>query len=582
MTKVLELMHFYSLDEIKEFIKKGGQYPLHHTWGYDQLDKKGFQVSCVEYNKKSLLNVIGLKLQIPNLQQQINCIKNKNDYDIIYAPFMQHTMFLSILKFLKFFDKPIIAIAHYAYVPNKHNILKRIKQHIIRTIYFNAIDRILFLNQTIYNKSKEYKKFSNRHSYIKHWGIDVDFFMNYVISQKYSPSSNYIFSTGKSNRDFDVLVKAFQSIPFDLRIATQLNVGISPNVKLTSNIFINTSIPLDLKLFIQFLPEYYQALAVAIPLKKEIDYFPAGITVLLEALAMGKPIITTQNKAYPFDVEKEKVGLNVGYGDVEGWKRATNYFINHPEETKKMGERGIQLCKTKYNYLKFSDEIANCIYTYISEKDINNRRHRGRDIRGHFWIRYKSYIRKIHLRITTLMMYVSCLLRGIEIGKNVRFCGILNFERKPYSTIKIGNDCLFNSSKDSVEIRLYNPCSFATLKENAQIIIGNNVGASSLTINAAKSVIIGNNVLIGANTIIIDSDIHNPNPYKRNTNDFPSSPVEIKDNVFIGFNCMILKGVTIGENSVIGANSVVINNIPPNAIAIGNPCKLVIIKDWNK
>jgi acetyltransferase-like isoleucine patch superfamily enzyme len=50
--------------------------------------------------------------------------------------------------------------------------------------------------------------------------------------------------------------------------------------------------------------------------------------------------------------------------------------------------------------------------------------------------------------------------------------------------------------------------------------------------------------------------------------------------VFLGFNCFVLKGVTIGKNSVIGANSVVVSNIPPNSFAMGNPCKKFIERDW--
>jgi acetyltransferase-like isoleucine patch superfamily enzyme len=88
--------------------------------------------------------------------------------------------------------------------------------------------------------------------------------------------------------------------------------------------------------------------------------------------------------------------------------------------------------------------------------------------------------------------------------------------------------------------------------------------------------------MIGAHSMIIDNDFHHPDPNKRYQNiDIPARPITIEDNVFIGTNCMILKGITIGENSVIGANSVVITNIPKNSIAIGNPCKVVIIKKWD-
>jgi acetyltransferase-like isoleucine patch superfamily enzyme len=54
-----------------------------------------------------------------------------------------------------------------------------------------------------------------------------------------------------------------------------------------------------------------------------------------------------------------------------------------------------------------------------------------------------------------------------------------------------------------------------------------------------------------------------------------SAPVKIEDNVFIGAHSTILKGVTIGENSIVGACSVVVKSIPANEIWAGNPAKLI-------
>ena len=99
---------------------------------------------------------------------------------------------------------------------------------------------------------------------------------------------------------------------------------------------------------------------------------------------------------------------------------------------------------------------------------------------------------------------------------------------------------------------------------------------------AAIKIKIGNNVMIGAQSMIIDTDFHHSDPNKRHDRtDIPARPIIIEDNVFIGANCTILKGITIGENSVIGAIRVVINSMPKNSIVIGNPCKVVIIKNWN-
>lgn len=60
-----------------------------------------------------------------------------------------------------------------------------------------------------------------------------------------------------------------------------------------------------------------------------------------------------------------------------------------------------------------------------------------------------------------------------------------------------------------------------------------------------------------------------------------SEPIQIGKNVWIGANCVILPGVTIGQNSIIGAGSIVTKNIPPNVIAVGNPCKIIKYRNEN-
>lgn len=106
---------------------------------------------------------------------------------------------------------------------------------------------------------------------------------------------------------------------------------------------------------------------------------------------------------------------------------------------------------------------------------------------------------------------------------------------------------------------------------------GTMINNSVIIIGAGEGISIGENVLIGYNCEIIDSDFHDlsPNPEKRKNGNIKTKKVVIENNVFIGNNCSILKGVTIGENSVIANSSVVVRSIPPNVIAAGNPCKIV-------
>lgn len=169
-----------------------------------------------------------------------------------------------------------------------------------------------------------------------------------------------------------------------------------------------------------------------------------------------------------------------------------------------------------------------------------------------------------------LVNYTSARLWEIKIGKGCKFAGQVSFRRYPDSSISIGEKCIFNSSKKSNRIGVYSPCMFSTITKDAKIEIGDGCGFSGTVIGAFLHIKLGKNVRCGANTLITDSDWHTDD-YRTGEN----SEVIIEDNVWLGYGVKVLKGVHIGENSLIGANSVVTKDIPANVIAAGNPCKVI-------
>jgi maltose O-acetyltransferase len=104
----------------------------------------------------------------------------------------------------------------------------------------------------------------------------------------------------------------------------------------------------------------------------------------------------------------------------------------------------------------------------------------------------------------------------------------------------------------------------------------------------SKSVTIGDYVIFADNVIISDTNHHPVHPSDRIkmiksgwSSDFwkwkhaESSPIIIGSNVWLGQYSRVLKGVEIGENSIVGSNSIVTKNVPPNCIVAGNPAKIV-------
>lgn len=123
---------------------------------------------------------------------------------------------------------------------------------------------------------------------------------------------------------------------------------------------------------------------------------------------------------------------------------------------------------------------------------------------------------------------------------------------------------------------LTNRVSLTTAIPGARIILEDGVGLSGTTIYATREVRIGRGTLIGADCLILDSDLHVQNDgggwdSLLETAYGGGRPVSIGRNCFIGARSVILKGVTIGDSCVIGAGTVLAKNVPDGHMAYGNP-----------
>lgn len=147
------------------------------------------------------------------------------------------------------------------------------------------------------------------------------------------------------------------------------------------------------------------------------------------------------------------------------------------------------------------------------------------------------------------------------------------------SMIKLGSKVVLNSDHKHSNTALTFNCTLAC-GLTGRIEIGDNTMLNGVSITAYESVTIGMNCQIASCTMISDTDFHPVNPivrrresmgYKIEHAEVNKKKVVIGNNVWIGWGCIILKGVTIGDNSIVAAGSVVLKDIPSNVLAAGNP-----------
>ena len=180
-----------------------------------------------------------------------------------------------------------------------------------------------------------------------------------------------------------------------------------------------------------------------------------------------------------------------------------------------------------------------------------------------------------YLPLVTKIYLFRLLNRKISLGRfyNIHYPFLLHLGRK--STIKIGDKFILSNS--DLNPTIASKYSKIIVAQNGELLIGNNVAMSSIYLYVSTKITIGNNCVFGGNTTIVDTDFHSLSYIERRTDggNIHSSPITIGDDVFVGAKVLILKGVHIGNCSIIAAGSVVTRNIPAGEIWGGNPAKFI-------
>jgi maltose O-acetyltransferase len=165
-----------------------------------------------------------------------------------------------------------------------------------------------------------------------------------------------------------------------------------------------------------------------------------------------------------------------------------------------------------------------------------------------------------NLYFETKRLFYQLRYPNVKLAKGVRIKGSLEV----YGSVRVA---IGPGSRLGKRVLIYG---------SGEVTIGSNVLLNGPWIGCERSITIGDECLI-SDCIFADSDYHNLEPHLRHCPPGPkvSAPIVLERNVWIGARATVMKGVHIGEDSVVGLGSIVRKSVPPRVVVIGNPQQIV-------
>lgn len=342
---------FYHVFPVSEELEnwRNGNFPGHLLYGLTHLERYGIK-ACF-YPKGFHFQMKRWELMFYNLW----FLLFKYDYDLLYAVTHRGLELIILLRALGLYKKPIILWHHTAVVDPSSYLREKLSR-----LFYKGIDKLFFFSKELANRSVRTGKVREQDAIVIHWGADLSYYSQLMTSDR----SHRFISTGVENRDFVTLIKAFNKTtsicdiythPFigrDYLAEVKQNVSPAPNVHFH---IVNQTIPEMAKLV-------SHSYCVVICCSERP--YTVGLTTLVEAMALGLPLIVTDNPTFEIDVKKENAGLTVAYGDINGWEKAIDYLASHPKEAEILGRNARIVAEKRFNLDIMSKEVAEVILSF--------------------------------------------------------------------------------------------------------------------------------------------------------------------------------------------------------------------------
>lgn len=351
MNRILVLNN-YSVNRVLNENKEGKK-PSHHLYGIVELERLGYEIVTIETNKQSIIYLIGQlisKIPLCNLGDwyiQFKALKIQSQYDLVYAPCQDVTLLLGLLNYFKFFNKPIIALAHHPFLKGRFKLFRKF------SLFFSIRGHFRFpsLSSLVSDQLNQIarKKISEK----LHWGPDLLFYENEMRRNDPEIIKYDLIAIGRTGRDYPTFVKAFSN--------SSISVGLFCNKLFQKSIGFNISSNIDIH-YLEFDEElnykeiirlYCQSKIIAIPLTDDDSL--CGLTSICDAIGCGLPVLMTYNRYVDLDPAKYHFGETVSYADVQSWINMTEKILKNYDHNYKQSIRNVS---EKFNIEVFTKELV--------------------------------------------------------------------------------------------------------------------------------------------------------------------------------------------------------------------------------
>ena len=223
--------------------------------------------------------------------------------------------------------------------------------HKIQSI-LNGYDKLIYLSEHIRNK--DVNMFELKNTITIDWSPDIQFYDTVLAKNKDNTECYEVFydrlffvSTGKTSRDHNLAYDAFTSLKVHLLVFDET---------LSSNSYVHVTPKAG---YIDMINKMLFCCVNFVPCINNEDYL-CGLTSVLDGLALGMPLLMSDNTNISFNIEKEGFGLYYKAGDLTDLKDKISFMISHPQELECMGKRAREFAEI-HSYRRYCNELYKII-----------------------------------------------------------------------------------------------------------------------------------------------------------------------------------------------------------------------------